>query len=166
MSPNAWPGGELVPRDRNGARLHDNEIVSARSYVCAWPGGQQEGMLGWEDPGWRLLLPWEPGSGVLGGMHKQPSRINALWKQSLERVGEFKPWCSCCCFAPSPSCLTGRCAEGDGAMRDRQIFPFSQGGSDSLGVAVLLPGAGASMTQSCHTAAPSRAETLQAPAQF
>lgn len=43
-------------------------------------------MLGWEDPGWRLLLPWKPGSGVFGGMHKQPSRINALWKQSLECV--------------------------------------------------------------------------------
>lgn len=51
------------------------------------PGGQ-EGMLGWEDHGWKLLLPGKSGCGVLGGMHKQLRRINALWKQSLERVSE------------------------------------------------------------------------------
>lgn len=122
--------GELVPGDRNGAWLHDNEIVSAWSYVCACPGGRREGMLGWEDHGWRLLLPWKSGSGVLGGMHKQPSRINALWKQSFGGACELKPgrrWGSCCCFAPSPSCLTGRCAQGDGPGREGQVFPSPRG---------------------------------------
>ena len=39
MSPNVWPGGELVHRDRNRAWLHDNKIVSACSYVCVCPTG-------------------------------------------------------------------------------------------------------------------------------
>lgn len=88
-------------------------------------------MLGWEHHGCRLLLPWKAASGVLGGMHEQPSRINALWKLSLECVWELKPWCrwgSSCCLFPSSNSLTGRCAGGDGPWRERLdffFFPFS-----------------------------------------
>lgn len=39
VSPNVWPGGELVHGDRNRAWLDDNKIVSACSYVCVCPTG-------------------------------------------------------------------------------------------------------------------------------
>lgn len=41
VSPNAWPGGALVPGDRNGAWLHDNEIVSVELCLCLSRGDRK-----------------------------------------------------------------------------------------------------------------------------
>lgn len=81
-------------------------------------------------------------------MQEQPSRINALWKQSLE----------CVCGSKSRGALAAVLLHPQAAWlgdvlrvmvhggRDRfSLFPEENSGS--LGVAALLPGAGASTTQ-------------------
>lgn len=146
-SPNAWPGGELVPGDRNWAWLHDNKIVSACSYVCVCPTGavpQWEGMLGWGGKPWlkatTSLYVW---LWCLRGMHKQPKND----KHPLEvkfGVCEIKPWCRW-----GPSCLlhplVGTRAKDDNSLpgvKGGTGLSLAEDYAGSLGVADLVPGAG------------------------